>query len=239
MDVASSLAIPHRLGRFSLFIRRKEHILTTFKSTGIFAAVIVLGTSLLTSTAAEIPKVIELGAQAPGFSLKGIDDQMHTLDEYKSATLIVLAFTCNHCPDALGAVHRLQAFHEKYNKKGVQLIAISGNDPLALEPWEVGWSVHGDSFPEMKTHAKEFGWTFPYLYDGDTQEAVSAYGGQATPHVFLLDQKRRVRYHGAFDNAGRSTGPASETYLQDAVDALLAGKEIAVPKTRPRRCSTK
>ena len=209
------------------------------KQTGIIAAGIVLGFSLLTSTAADIPPVIALGSKGPDFSLKGIDDRIHTLDEYKDAKLLVLVFTCNHCPDALGCVKRLQAFHEEYSKKGVQLVAISGNDPLALEPWEVGWSVHGDSFPEMKTHAKDFGWTFPYLYDGDTQETTSAYGAQATPHVFLLDADRKVRYQGAFDNGGRKTGPASENHLRDAVDALLAAKEITKTKTRARGCSTK
>jgi peroxiredoxin len=217
----------------------KERIVTILRRKSILVASIVLGISLLTAMAGDIPSVIELGAQAPDFNLMGIDDQMHTLDEYKDAKLLVLVFTCNHCPDALGAVKRLQAFHEEYSKKGVQLVAISGNDPLALEPWEVGWSVHGDSFPEMKIHVKDFGWTFPYLYDGDTQKTISAYGGQSTPHAFLLDAERKVRYHGAFDNAGRNSGPASQNHLRDAVDELLAGKDITVSSTRSRGCSTK
>lgn len=209
------------------------------RRTGVIIAGVMLALSLPTAEAGEIPSVIELGAPGPAFNLVGVDDRMHTLDGFKDAKLLVLVFTCNHCPDALGAVERLQTFHDEYKEKGVQLVAISGNDPLAIEPWEVGWSVHGDSFPEMKLHAKEFGWTFPYLYDGDTQETVRGYGGQATPHAFVLDADRKVRYQGAFDNGGRSTGPASENHVRDAVDALLADREVAVPQTRARGCSTK
>lgn len=202
-----------------------------------FAVSVVVGSPL--AGADDIPPLIELGSPAPNFGLLGIDDEKHTLDDYAAAKLVVLVFTCNHCPDALGASKRLQEFHEEYSKKDVQLVAISGNDPLALEPWEVGWSVHGDSFPEMKLHAKDFGWTFPYLYDGDTQVTTRAYGAQATPHVFLLDAERKIRYQGAFDNGGRRTGPASENHLRDAVDALLAGREISRTSTRARGCSTK
>jgi len=142
-----------------------------------FAAV-----STLTSTAAE-PKPITtlaIGAQAPDFSLPGVDGKTHQLANFAESKAMVLIFTCNHCPDARASRGKMSALHKDYKDKGVAVIAISGNDDKALRLNELGYSVYGDSFDEMKSVAKEENYTFPYLYDGETQTATFAYGAVAT-----------------------------------------------------------
>ena len=118
-------------------------------------------------------------------------------------------------------------------------MAISGNDPLALRSDELGYAPHGDSFEEMKLAAKEAKWTIPYLYDGETQSVSRAYGAQSTPHVFVFDAERKLRYTGRMDEGYRKAGPVEKSQMRDAIEALLAGKEVAVATTRSYGCSTK
>lgn len=182
--------------------------------------------------APERPKTLEIGAPAPDFSLPGVDGKTHTLSEYADSKLLVIIFTCNHCPDALAAEGRIKSLTTDYKEKGVTVVAISGNDPLALQLWELGWSVYGDSFEEMKLHAKDQKFNFPYLYDGDTQKTTLAYGAQATPHVFVFDEKRTLRYQGRLDNGRRNFGPASENNTRDALaDALDPEWQGPLPHT--------
>jgi thiol-disulfide isomerase/thioredoxin len=124
--------------------------------------------------------------------------------------------------------------------KGVTLVAINPNNPIGLRPDELGYSKYNDSFDEMKLHAKEQGFNFPYLYDGETQAIAKAYGCLATPHVFIFDADRKLRYKGAFDDS-RYADPATvkSPDARNAVEAILAGKEVAVTETRPHGCSTK
>jgi peroxiredoxin len=186
-------------------------------------------------------KTLEIGASAPNFTLPGVDGESHSLSDYGDHQLLVIIFTCNHCPDAVAAQERIKSLTADYKEKGVGVVAISGNDPKALQLWELGWSVYGDSFPEMKRHAKEQEYNFPYLYDGDTQKTSLAYGAQATPHVFVFDKKRTLRYQGRLDNGRRNPGPASENNVRDALDLLLAGKHIPTKQQTSRvfGCSTK
>jgi thiol-disulfide isomerase/thioredoxin len=124
--------------------------------------------------------------------------------------------------------------------KGFALVAINPNNPIGLRPDELGYSKYNDSFEEMKLHAKEQGFNFPYLYDGETQGTAKAYGCLATPHVFVFDADRKLRYKGAFDNS-RYADPATvkTADARNAVEALLAGKEVTVSETKPHGCSTK
>ena len=186
-------------------------------------------------------KPLELGAKAPNFKLEGTDGKFYTLDSFKDAKLLVVVFTCNHCPDARASRQRMNTFAKDYAAKGVKMVAISGNDPKALMPWELGYSVYGDGFEEMKLVAKEEKYVHPFLYDGEKQEASLAYGALATPHTFVFNKDRELIYHGRFDNGRRDPGPASENNVIDIVDAALAGKEIPKEKaiTRPFGCSTK
>lgn len=184
-------------------------------------------------------KTLEIGAAAPDFSLVGVDDKTYALKDFAAAKVLAVVFTCNHCPEAYAASARIQETADFYKDKGVAVIAISGNDPLALRADELGYAPHGDSFPEMKLAAKEAKWTIPYLYDGENQAVTRAYGAQSTPHVFVFDAERKLRYTGRMDEGYRKAGPVDRSQMRDAIDALLAGKEVAVPTTRSYGCSTK
>jgi len=116
---------------------------------------------------------------------------------------------------------------------------VNSNNPIGLRPDELGYSPYGDSFEEMKPFADSHGWTFPYLYDGEKQEFATACGAQSTPHVFVFDSERKLRYTGRMDDAGRSSDPVEKSYLTNAFDSILAGKEVAEPVTRSFGCSTK
>jgi peroxiredoxin len=159
------------------------------------------------------------------------------LDDFADARVLVVVFTCNHCPTAQAYEERIMQLHADYRDKGVSLVAISPNDPLALRLDELGYSDIGDSFEEMKRHAKRRGFKFPYLYDGDTQRVSTAFGVLATPHVFIFDQQRRLRYNGRIDDADIKQPKSHDA--RNAIDDLLAGRPVAVPKTRVFGCSTK
>ncbi|MEM9079851.1 MAG: redoxin domain-containing protein [Verrucomicrobiota bacterium] len=197
--------------------------------------------ALAGSLLAEKEKVetLPIGSVAPDFSLPGVDGEVYSLANFSEAKALVLIFTCNHCPDAIAARGRIQSIADDYEAKGVELVAISGNDPLALHLWELGWSVYGDSFEEMKVLSKETGMTFPYLYDGEKQEASRAYGAVATPHAFVLDGERKLAYQGRLDDMRRKSGPAETSYLRAALDAVLAGEDVKEKTTRVHGCSTK
>jgi peroxiredoxin len=185
-------------------------------------------------------KTLSIGDPAPDFSLKGIDDKTHTLADYKDAKVLMVAFMSNHCPDSQASEERVKQLVNDMEGKGFTLVAINPNNPFGLRPDELGYSKYSDSFDEMKLHAKEQGFNFPYLYDGETQAIAKAYGCLATPHVFVFDAARKLRYKGAFDDS-RYPDPATvkSPDAPNAVEALLAGKEVTVTETRPHGCSTK
>lgn len=185
-------------------------------------------------------KVLNIGDPAPHFSLPGIDGKTHTLADYKDAKILVVAFISNHCPDSQAAEGRIKQFVHDLKGKGVALVAINPNNPAGLREDELGYSKYNDSFEEMKKHAEEEGFKFPYLYDGDTQRTAKAYGCLATPHLFIFDAERKLCYKGYFDDsryADASTVKKPEA--RNAVEALLAGKPVAVAETKPHGCSTK
>jgi thiol-disulfide isomerase/thioredoxin len=187
----------------------------------------------------EIPKVLAIGSDLPDFSLPGTDGKTYTPADFKDAELLCVIFTSNHCPDAVAAAVRTEQIHQDYRDKGVALVAVNGNNADSLTPDELGYSPFSDSFDEMTPFAKDYGWTFPYLYDGDKQEFVSACGGQSTPHVFLFDADRKLRYTGRMDDNPRTPGAETTHELRDAVDALLAGKKPEVEVTNPIGCNVK
>lgn len=183
---------------------------------------------------------LEIGATAPDFDLPGVDGQRHRLGDYASAEVLAIVFTCNHCPSAQAAEGRIKRLVEDMRGKSFQLVAISPNDPGAVRVNELGYAVYGDSLEEMKAHAAEQGFNFPYLYDGETQAVSRAYGAQATPHVFVFDGGRKLRYVGRFDDS--KFGDAATVKSQDArnaIEALLAGRPVPVEKTKVHGCSTK
>lgn len=182
-------------------------------------------------------KTLEIGAQAPDFTLPGVDDVSHSLKDYADAKVLVIVFTCNHCPTAQAYEQRLDKFHHDYKSKGVALVAISPNDAAAVRLDELGFTDLGDSFQDMKVRARDHKYPYPYLYDGETQATAKAYGVLATPHVYVFDADRKLRYVGRFDDAEVKAVKSHDTI--NAVEALLAGKEVPVPTTRVFGCSTK
>jgi len=182
-------------------------------------------------------QTLAIGAAAPDFKLPGVDGKDYTLASFKDAKLLLVIFTCNHCPTAQAYEARIKQLQADYKGKGVALIAISPNDPLAVRLDELGYTEFGDSFENMKLRAKDQGFEFPYLYDGETQKTSLAYGVLATPHVFLFDQNRKLRYSGRIDDSDIKAVTSHDT--RNAIDALLAGKPVPVEKTRVFGCSTK
>src|SRR5262249_32879283 len=140
-------------------------------------------------------------------------------------------------PTAQAYEDRILKLHADYKEKGVALVAISPNDPLAVRLDELGYTDLGDSLEDMKLRAKAKGVRFPYLYDGETQKTSLAYGVLATPHVFIFDQARKLRYNGRIDDAEVKEVKSHDT--RNAIDALLAGKPVPVATTRVFGCSTK
>ena len=128
---------------------------------------------------------LKMDSQAPDFRLRGVDDRWHSLADYDEAKVLALVFTCNHCPAAQKFEDDFNQMVKDYADHGVALVAISSSSPLGVEEWELGWSDVGDSYEDMKIRAKDREFLFPYLYDGDLQDASLAYGAMATPHVFV------------------------------------------------------
>jgi peroxiredoxin len=192
---------------------------------------------VVSSVVAKDVTTLEINAPAPELELPGVDGKTYRLDDFAEAEVLVVTFTCNHCPTAQAYEQRIMQLHADYRDKGVAFVAISPNDPLAVRLDELGYSDIGDSFEDMKRHAKRRGFTFPYLYDGDTQRVSTAFGVLATPHVFIFDEQRRLRYNGRIDDADIKQPKSHDA--RNAIGDLLAGRSVAVPKTRVFGCSTK
>jgi len=185
-------------------------------------------------------KELRIGDPAPDFKLIGIDDKTLSLSDFKDAKLLAVVFISNHCPVSHAAEPRLIKIYQEFKDRGLGVVGINPNHPDGLRPDELGFSKYGDSFAEMKLYAKDQGFPFPYLYDGETQAVAMAYGCLATPHVFLFDQERKLRYKGWIDDC-RFPGDEFVTKpdLRNAVAALVAGQPVPVAVTTPIGCSTK
>jgi peroxiredoxin len=181
---------------------------------------------------------LKIGDKAPDFSLPGTDGNTYSLKNFSSAKVLVMVFTCNHCPTAQAYEDRIIKFTNDYKNKGVQVVAISPNDPSAIRLDELGYSDLNDSMEEMIIRVKDKGYNFPYLYDGKTQQMSRAYGPAATPHVFIFDKDKKLRYKGRWDN-NEKIGAATQHDVIDAVEALLSGKEVAIKETKTFGCSVK
>ena len=145
-------------------------------------------------------KTLPIGSTAPDFHLPGVDGKTHGLEDFAQAKVLVVIFTCNHCPTAQAYEGRIARLDSDYRDKGVAVVAISPNDPAAVRLDELGYTDLGDSFEDMKIRAKDHQFAYPYLYDGETQATAKAYGVLATPHVFIFDAERKLRYVGRFDD---------------------------------------
>ncbi len=184
------------------------------------------------------PVTLKIGSKAPDFSLPGIDGKTYSLKDFDKSPVLVIIFSCNHCPTAQAYEDRIIAIEKNYTPKGVALVVISPNSTAALNYSELGYTDMGDSFEEMKLRAKDKGYTFPYLYDGDNQKCALAYGPVATPHCFVFDRNRILQYAGRVDGSEKpGTGQGED--LRNAIDEVLGGKPVATTVTKVFGCSIK
>ncbi len=172
---------------------------------------------------------LQIGDKAPDFHLPGIDGRNYSLANFADAELLIVVFSCNHCPYVIGSEERMVKLYADYAPKSVAMIAINSNE-IDNHP--------EDSFDHMVERAAERGFKFPYVRD-DTQETALAYGALRTPHYFVFDRERKLRYTGRMDDNPREPGKQTTHELRDALDALLAGRRPPVEVTNPIGCNVK
>ena len=176
---------------------------------------------------AEAGTELPIGEPAPPFDgLLGTDGKRYGLSSFDDRRLLAVVFSSNRCPTVKAYEGRLRSFHTQYATRGVQLLAVNSNSPY-LYPDE--------SYERMVKFARDSGYQFPYVVDED-QRVARAFGASRTFHVFMLDEDRRLRYRGRFDDSRLEERVTSHD-LRDAVDDLLAGRGVSVPITRPFGCS--
>jgi thiol-disulfide isomerase/thioredoxin len=168
---------------------------------------------------------LAIGEQAPPFNLPDVDGVFHKLEDYADSDVLVINFTCNHCPTAQAYEDRFIGLVDEYKGKSVAFVAISTNSPIAVLPEELGYTDLGDYYEEMKIRAVDKSYNFPYLYDGDTHEFSLAYGPTATPHVFVFDKDRKLSYSGRID-AKEKPGTGNAEDLRNAIEATLKGEAL-------------
>ncbi len=178
------------------------------------------------------PLKYEVGDSVADFSLKNFDGKMVSLSDYKDGKGAIVIFDCNTCPYSKAYNDRIIALNKKYASQGFPVITINANDPQ-LSP--------GDSFEEMVSRAKQKKYDFPYLVD-ESQSVARAFGATNTPHVFVLQKAGdnfQVAYIGTIDNNSRDASSVTKRYVDDAVDALIAGKTVSTKKTKAIGCGIK
>lgn len=180
-----------------------------------------------------------IGSKAPDFSLQGVDGKTYTLQSFKNAKVLVVVFMCNHCPTSQAYEHRVIQLTSDYDAKGVRVVAINPNYPGSLRLDELGYSDVGDSFAEMKIRARDAKFNFPYLYDGATEITSNKFGPVSTPHVFIFDSDRKLRYEGRIDDMENPAKTPHSLDARNAIDAILAGKPVPVEVTKTFGCSIK
>jgi len=173
--------------------------------------------------------VLKLGDPAPDFSLPGVDGKTTRLSEFRGKTVLCVIFMCNHCPYVKATIDRMIAIQRDYAGKGMQLVGINANETR---------NYPEDDLPHMIRWAKEKSFNFPYLRD-DSQAVARAYGAERTPHIFLFDRDRTLRYTGAIDDNTQDPSKVKRQYLREAIDALLANKPVSDSQTPAMGCSIK
>lgn len=198
----------------------------TIKILGVFMIVGLLAAFTVK------PIGYKVGDIATDFSLKNVDNKKVSLKDIKDAKGYIVVFTCNHCPYAVAYEDRIIALDKKYKKLGYPVVAINPNNPEKQKD---------DSFPKMQERAKEKKFAFPYLLD-EGQKIYPQYGATKTPHVYLLQKTAKgnvVKYIGAIDDNYEDVAAVKQKYVENAVDALLKGKEVPVKETKAIGCSIK
>ena len=183
---------------------------------------------------------LKIGDAAPDFSLKGVDGKTYSLADFSNAPVLMVIFLSDHCPYSHAAESRLLPLYAEMKSRGLAVVAIMPNNPDSMAIAELGYTKYSDSYDDMKLYAKDHGFAFPYLYDGDTQKTPKDYGCLCTPEVYLFDRDRKLRYFGRFDDSRFSeTNTVHSADTRNAVEEMLDGKPVTTPVTKPFGCSTK
>jgi len=176
-----------------------------------------------------MPFTLQLTSKAPDFDLPGVDGKRYNLNSFKNNKLLVIVFSCNHCPFVVGSEDRMNKLFADYFPKGVAMVAINSNETEGHPT---------DSLEHMVQRAREKNYRFPYVRD-DTQQVALAYGALRTPHFYVFDADRKLRYTGRMDDNPRNPGKETTHELRDAMDELLAGKNPRIAVTNPIGCNVK
>ncbi len=203
----------------------------------VLTVTVIVTYAILPAEEKEI-KTLPIGSKAPNFKLEGIDGKMYTLSSFKKADILVIIFTANHCPTAQAYEERINKLVDEYSSKKVQFVGVSSNSPEALRLGEQGYTDLGDTMEDMKIRARDMNYQYPYLYDGTDQKMAADYGPMTTPHVFIFDKERKLRFAGRIDDNENIT-KASQHDTRNAIEALLNNKEVPVKETKTFGCSIK
>jgi thiol-disulfide isomerase/thioredoxin len=225
---------------FLIFISRNQRktMKSYLKQAFIFLLILLSSIRGLSQATNPEPKTLKPGSKAPDFSLLGVDGKKYSLKDFEKAKVLVVIFSCNHCPTAQAYEDRIISVANDYKTKGVDLVMISPNSVKALNYSELGYTDMGDSFEEMIQRTADKKFPFPYLYDGDDQKSALAYGPAATPHCFVFDKSRILKYAGRVDGSEKpGTGKGED--LRSAIDAVLLGQPVMNPVTKVFGCSVK
>ena len=174
-------------------------------------------------------KGMPVGTEAPPFSLPGVDGETRSLDSFSDAQLLVVVFTCNHCPYAIASEDRLIELQRDYADRGVQIVAINPNDAV---------NYPDDSFDKMKERAAAKGFNFPYLRD-ESQDVARAYDAACTPDIFVFDRDRKLLYNGRIDDNWQQPARITRNDLREVLDAALEGKTVDFQHVASMGCSIK
>ncbi len=172
---------------------------------------------------------LKIGSSAPDFNLPGVDGKKYSRDTFSDKKILIVIFSCNHCPYVQAYEGRIIQLQEEFAAKGVQIVAINSNEDV---------NYPEDSFDGMIKRSKEKKYNFPYLRD-ETQEIATAYGATHTPEIFLFDEQRKLRYHGKIDDNWKEPDKVKYNYLRDAIIEVLEGREVSIPETFSIGCTIK
>lgn len=172
---------------------------------------------------------LKIDSLIPGFTIVGVDDKTYRLNDFSDKKILVVIFSCNHCPYVQAYEDRIIALQNEFEKDSVQIVAINSNDDVKYPD---------DSFEEMKKRAEERKFNFPYLRD-ETQEVAKAYGATHTPQIFLFNSDRKLKYEGKIDDNWQEPDKVKSKYLRDAILEVLNEKEVSVPETFSIGCTIK
>ncbi|MFZ1220269.1 MAG: thioredoxin family protein [Chthoniobacterales bacterium] len=172
---------------------------------------------------------LQIGASAPAFQLPATDGKTYSLDDFSGAPVLVIFFTCNHCPYVIGSDEATRRTAEKFSPRGVRFVAINSNSANTYAE---------DDFPHMVARMREE--KFPWLYLHDkTQDIARAYGALRTPHFYVFDRDRKLIYTGRAVDNPRQAEKARTHDLDTALEEHLAGKPVSAPMTNPIGCNVK